>query len=46
MNVYDVSLLQPRAGRRIVQRHSGSLSYESVLGEGTTFTVTLPLAAK
>ena len=32
--------------RRIVQRHSGSLSYESVLGEGTTFTVTLPLAAK
>ena len=32
--------------RRIVQRHSGRLSYESVLGEGTTFTVTLPLAAK
>ncbi len=29
--------------RTIVERHKGTLTYESVLGEGTTFIVTLPL---
>jgi signal transduction histidine kinase len=31
--------------KRIVERHQGSISLESRLGEGTTFTVTLPSAA-
>lgn len=30
---------------RIVERHSGAISVESRLGEGTTFTVSLPAAA-
>ena len=30
--------------RQILKQHNGSISYESKKGEGTTFTVTLPLA--
>jgi len=31
--------------RKIVQEHGGTLTVESVVGNGTTFTVTLPLTA-
>lgn len=30
--------------QRIVERHRGRITFDSTLGEGTTFTVTLPLA--
>jgi two-component system sensor histidine kinase AtoS len=29
--------------RRLIQVHGGTLSYESALGRGTTFTVELPV---
>jgi signal transduction histidine kinase len=32
--------------RRIVEAHQGKISVESIVGEGTTFTVTIPLEPK
>ncbi len=33
-------------GRRIVERHGGTLSVESELGKGAVFTISLPTDAK
>ncbi len=44
----DVSVVIPDIGlatcRRIVERHSGGIDADGRLDEGTTFTVTLPVA--
>ena len=35
---------QPPAIRRVVTGHDGTIEVDSVLGEGTTFSVWLPVA--
>jgi signal transduction histidine kinase len=32
--------------KRIVEAHGGKISVESVTGEGTTFTITIPIKSK
>ena len=32
--------------KRIIEAHGGKISFESIIGEGTSFTITLPLRAR